>query len=200
MGGRRRFRALGPLVAGALVLAGCNDDGRTLEPTSATMPPTEVPVTEPPDEVIGLRVTSPDVLEGEPLDPSFTCDGDGAAPIFVFSGAPVAAAELALVVVDLDGSERVHLVVSGLASTTAQLELGQLPEGAQLGRTDGEIVGWDPPCPPPGDAAHRYEVRLYAMPEPVGLAPGLPPAEALEVLERAALDVARLDFTYASGA
>lgn len=192
---RARSRALGVLAAATLALTGCNDDGRALEPTSATMPSTEVPATEPGAEVVGLRVTSPDVLDGEALDPRFTCDGDGRAPTFVFSGAPASAAELALAIVDLDDADRVHLVVAGLASTTAQLELDRLPEDATVGRSDGDVVGWDPPCPVTGDPAHAYEVRLYAMAEPIGLAPGVPGAEALDLLERAAIDVARLGFT-----
>ncbi|MFP5576755.1 MAG: YbhB/YbcL family Raf kinase inhibitor-like protein [Acidimicrobiia bacterium] len=192
-------RAFGLVVIAAFVLGACNDDGRTLEPTTATVPPSEVPATQPPAEVVGLRVTSPDVLEGEPIDPAFTCDGVGTAPVLVFSGAPVAAAELAVAVVDLDAADRVHLVVAGLPATTAQLDVARLPEGALLGRSDGGVVGWEPPCPPPDDAAHRYEVRLYAMAEPVGLSSELPGAQAVEVLERASIDVARLRFTYAAG-
>jgi phosphatidylethanolamine-binding protein (PEBP) family uncharacterized protein len=193
-----RSRALAVLAVASIALTACNDDGRTLAPTSATMPPPETTTTEPAGEVVGLRVTSPDVVEGAALDQAFTCDGGGAAPELVLSGAPVAAAELAVVVVDLDASDRVHLVVSGLPSTTARLDVDQLPEGALLGRTDGDVVGWEPPCPPPDDAAHRYEVRLYAMAEPVGLAPGLAGRDAVDLLEGAAIDVARLQFTYAA--
>ena len=191
-------RALGLLVAAGVAVGACNDDGRELEPTTATMPPSEIPSTEPPDEVVGLRVTSPDVLAGESIDPAFTCDGAGAAPVLVFSGAPVAAAELAVTMVDLDASDRVHLVVAGLPSTTAQLDLGALPDEAVLARSDGGILGWEPPCPPPDDAAHRYEIRLYAMTEPVGLSPELPAGDALDLLERASIDVARLQFSYAA--
>ena len=191
-----RSRALALLTLAGLALTSCNDDGRTLEPTSATMPPTEVPTTEAPDAVVGLRVTSPDVVDGAPLQPAFTCDGAGTAPLLVFSGAPPAAAELAVAVVDLDADGYVHLVVSGLPSTTAQLDVGQLPEGAVVGRSTADVVGWEPPCPPPGDPAHRYEIRLYATAEPVGLAPGLSGREAVDVLESAAIDVARLPFTY----
>jgi hypothetical protein len=194
----RRLRALGLLVAAVVALAGCNDDGRTLEPTSATMPPSEVPATTPADDVTGLRVTSPDVVEGGALDPAFTCDGAGLAPLLVVSGAPPAAAELAVAVVDLDAADFVHLVVAGLPSTTAQVDPNQPPDGAVLGRTDSDVLGWDAPCPPPGDAAHRYEIRLYAAAEPLGLAPGLPGHEAIGMIEAAAIDVARLGFTYAA--
>ena len=193
-----RWRALAVLAVTVVALTGCNDDGRTLAPTSATMPTSATPATEPAAEVTGMRITSPDVVEGAALDPQFTCDGGGAAPELVLEGAPLAAAELAVVVVDLDAADRVHLAVSGLPSTTARLDLDDPPDGALLGLTDGGDVGWEPPCPPPGEGAHRYEFRLYAMTEPVGLAPGVPGREAVGLLDRAAIDVARLGFTYAA--
>ena len=190
-----RLRALALLAVAGLGVAGCNDDGRVLEPTSATMPPTEVPETSTTGEALGLRVSSPDVVDGAALDPAFTCDGEGRAPELVFSGAPPAAAELAVAIVDLDAADRVHLVVSGLPSTATSLDPLQPPVDAVLARTANDVLGWEAPCPAPGEASHRYEVRLYAMAEPVGLAAGLPGPEALAVIERAALDVARLSFT-----
>lgn len=191
-------RALGLLAAACLAVAGCNDDGRTLEPTSATMPPSEVPATTAVDDPLGLQVRSPDVVDGGEIDPAFTCDGVGAAPTLVLSGAPPASAELAVAVVDLDAADFVHLVVAGLPATTAQLDLGQPPADAVLGRSDTDVLGWSAPCPPAGDAPHRYEIRAYAAAEPIGLAPGLPGHEAVELIEAAAIDVARLQFTYAA--
>jgi phosphatidylethanolamine-binding protein (PEBP) family uncharacterized protein len=196
---RRRSRALRLLAVAVVALAACNDDGRTLDPTSATMPPVETTTTTlPVGSAIGLRVTSPDVLEGDALDPAFTCDGAGAAPTIVVSGAPLAAAELAVAVVDVDAADYVHLAVAGLPSTTAQLDVAQPPQSAVFGETDGGVLGWEPPCPPAGDAAHRYEIRLYANAEPIGLAPGLPGHEAIDLMEAAAMEVARLQFTYAA--
>lgn len=197
-----RLRALGLLAVACITLAGCNDDGRSLAPATATMPAdvptTGVPATTGGDEAFGLRVTSPDVVEGEALDPAFTCDGGGAAPTLVFSGAPAAAAELAVAVVDIDAADSVHFVGAGIPSTTARLDPAHPPAEMVLGRTDSGVLGWDAPCPPPGDAAHRYEIRIYAAAEPIGLAPGLPGHEAVEVIEAAAIDVARLQFTYAA--
>lgn len=189
-----RRRACALLALAVVALSGCNDDGRTLEPTSATMPPSEIPTTAPVDDVVGLRVTSPDVQDGGELAAEFTCAGSGAAPEFLLGGAPSAAAELALAVVDLDAADRVHLVVSGLPATTGPLDLDELPDGAVLGRGDGDLVGWDPPCPSSEGPAHRYEVRLYAMAEPVGLTAALPGSEAVDLLEQSTIDVARLQF------
>lgn len=192
-------RALWVLTLATLALAGCNDDGRTLEPTSATMPPpSEVPATSTTGEALGLRVSSPDAADGAQIDAAFTCDGEGRAPLLVFSGAPTAAAELAVAIVDLDAAERVHLVVSGLPSTATDLDPLQPPPEAVLARSDGDVLGWEPPCPEPGDGTHRFEIRLYAMAEPVGLSPGLPGAEAIAVLDGASIDLHRSTFTYAA--
>ncbi len=198
MAPRAPSRALGVLVLAALALAGCNDDGRTLEPTSATMPPSEIPETITTGAALGLRVSSPDVADGAELDVAFTCDGAGDAPELVFSGAPPAAAELAVAVVDIDAADRVHLVVSGLPSTTTGLDPLEPPADAVLGRSAGDVLGWDPPCLAREDGTHRFEIRLYAMAEPVGLTPGLPGQDAIAVLDRASIDVHRSTFTSAA--
>lgn len=192
---RRSAARLAVGALGLLVAAGCNDDGRTLAPTSSTsgVPATTTTV---PEEIVGMRITSPDLVEGELLDPRITCDGENVAPELVFSGVPPAAAELAVAVVDLDAGGFVHWAVAGLAPTTAQVGPGELPDGAVLARTDSGVEGWDGPCPPAGDEPHRYEVRLYAAAEPIGLSPGLDGREAIEVIERAAIDVARLTVRY----
>lgn len=193
---RRRGQALVALVAlVALSLGACNDDGRTLAPASSTSAPvaTSTSVTE---ATVGMRVTSPDLVEGELVDPRVTCDGENVPPLLVFSGVPPSAAELAVAVVDLDADGYVHWLVTGLTPTTAQLGPGEVPAGAVQRRTDSGVEGWDGPCPPEGDEPHRYEVRLYAASEPIGLAPGLQAREAIEVVERAAIDVARLTVRY----
>lgn len=191
---RRRGPALVALVA--LSLAACNDDGRTLAPASSTTSAPAATSTSVVEEIVGMRVTSPDLVEGELVDARVTCDGENVPPLLVFSGVPPAAAELAVAVVDLDADGYVHWLVAGLPPTTAQLGPGEVPAGAVLGRTDSGVEGWDGPCPPEGDEPHRYEVRLYAAAEPIGLAPGLEGREAIEVIERAAIDVARLTVRY----
>lgn len=196
--GSRRGR--GPALVGvalaAALLTGCNGDGRTLAPSSSTTGVPETTSTTVGSEIVGMRLASPDAIEGEPLDPRFTCDGENATPRLVISGVPPAAAELAVAVVDLDADGFVHWVVAGLAPTVAQLGPDEIPEGAVIGRTDSGVQGWDGPCPPAGDEPHRYELRLYAAAEPIGLAPGLAGREAIDVIEGAAIDVARLTVRY----
>ena len=184
----------------AAVATGCNDDGRTLTPAPPTSeaPPTTATSAGDADAASGLRLTSPDVIEGEPLDPRFTCEGLNVVPELLVSGVPPAAAELAVAVVDLDADGFVHWVVAGLPPTTTRLAAGELPPGAVFGRTDSGVSGWDGPCPPPGDEPHRYEFRLYVAAEPLGLTPGLDGREAIAAIEAAAIDVTRLTAQYGS--
>lgn len=193
---RGRRRAVVGVALAAALLAACNDDGRTLEPAPSTTGAPEATASTVPEEIVGMRVTSPDLVEGELVDPRITCDGGNVAPLLVFSGVPPAAAELAVAVVDLDADGYVHWVIGGLPPTTAQVGPGEVPVGAVQGRTDSGVEGWDGPCPPEGDEPHRYEVRLYAAAEPIGLAPGIEGREAVAIIERAAIDVARLTVRY----
>lgn len=181
------------------VAAGCNDDGRTLAPappTSATTPETTSNVD--PGSPVGMQLRSPEMLDGDLLDPRFTCEGLNVAPELVISGVPQAAAELAVVVVDLDANGYVHWVVAGLPATTARLAPGELPPEAVFARTDSGVAGWDGPCPPSGDEPHRYEFRLHATAEPIGLAPDLDGRDAIAVIESASIEVARLTVRYGS--
>ena len=99
-----RTSLLGCVVAGALALTACGDDGRTLTPapevpiapvTTTTAPSPEAGFTTD-DPAIGLNLSSPAFAGGELLDPDFTCDGLNVPPPLVFAGTPDNAAELAL--------------------------------------------------------------------------------------------------------
>lgn len=189
------------LCLAAVALAGCNDDGRTLAPappTTPTAPAAEATTTSVPDDAVplGLGLTSPDVVDGALLDPRFTCDGLNIAPTLLFRGVPAEAAELAVAVVDLDADGFVHWVVTGLPADTGVLVPGDLPDSAVFARTSTGIAAWDGPCPPAGDEPHRYEFRLYALAEPLGLAPDLDGRDAIELIDAAAVDVARLTARY----
>lgn len=193
----RRHALAVTLLTGALVLAACNDDGRTLAPAPTvpvsplTVPPdSSVPLTPAPGgpEVgIGFALTSPDFVDGDVLDPTFTCDGLNVSPSLQISGTPVGAAELALSVVDVDGNGGIRWLVTGLAPTTTSFERGVTPPGAISARTSSGVVGWDGPCPPPSDPLHTYHFTAYALPEPLGVADGTDAADVLALLEDAAI-------------
>lgn len=196
-----RRSALAVVVALAALATACNDDGRTLAPA----PPTTTSTTVAPGFEAGGRqamsLTSPDLVDGEPLDQRFTCDGAAGAPTLFFSDVPDAAAELAVAFVDLDAGADgdVRWLVAGLAPSTGQLVSGVLPDGAVAVRGSGGIEGWDPPCPEPGGGEPRYEARLYAVPEPVGLSSDIDAASAISLLDHAAVEQATISVVGTAG-
>ena len=184
-------RPLVTIVAGLILLAACNDDGRTLAPappvpaqqaTTSSAPSASVPA-----EQLGLVLTSPAFVEGGLLDPAFTCDGVDVPPPLEITGVPAAAAELAIVVTDRDAEGFVHWVIAGLSPTITRIESGVLPPAAVTARSDGGVQGWEGPCPPAGDEPHAYEFVVYATAEPIGLTSDLDGRQAIDIIEGAAI-------------
>ncbi len=194
------------LVA-SLALAGCNDDGRTLPPAPevpdqvATIPPSTVaedataPLVDGPGSV-DLALSVEGLAADGSLDPEFTCDGIDVHPRIVIGGVPFAAAELALVVRDLDAEGILHWVVAGIPATTAVVEAGVAPPGGVAARNAFGVAGWTGPCPPEGDGPHRYEFAVHVLAEPIGLAPDLPGEDAAAIVDRSSIDVATVVVTY----
>jgi len=194
----RARAASAALLAGALALAACGDDGRALAPappTTASTSTTTLPAA-PPSIAGPMRVSSVDVPDGGTLPRDLTCEGADEAPSLAITGAPEAAAELAVAVVDVTAGGTVHWVVAGLPGDLGVLEPSALPVEAVQGRSATGVVGWDGPCLAPGQPAHRFEVRAYALSEPSGLVSGVDGGEAVKVLERAAIERATLSATY----
>jgi Raf kinase inhibitor-like YbhB/YbcL family protein len=101
---------------------------------------------------------------------------DAVPPPLEWSEVPEDAAELALVVEDLDADGRVHRLVVGIPSSSTGLGEDGLPDGAAEGRTGGGRIGWDPPHPPVGEE-HRYAFRLLVLDTPLGLSEGATPED-----------------------
>lgn len=101
---------------------------------------------------------------------------DAVPPPLEWSGVPEDAAELALLVEDLDAGDRVHRLVVGIPASATGLGEDGLPEGAVEGRTSGGGTGWEAPRPPVGED-HRLAFRLLALDEPLGLSAGVTPDE-----------------------
>jgi phosphatidylethanolamine-binding protein (PEBP) family uncharacterized protein len=189
-----RRSALAVVVALAALATACNDDGRTLAPAPSTTTSTTVESTPEAIDRQAMSLTSPDLVDGEPLDQRFTCDGGGDALTLFFRNVPDAAAELAVAFVDLDAGTDgfVRWLVTGLPPSTGQVVADALPDGAVTVRGSSGIEGWDPPCPGSGDDAARFEARLYAVPEPVGLSTDIDAASALRLLDQAAVEQASI--------
>jgi Raf kinase inhibitor-like YbhB/YbcL family protein len=122
--------------------------------------------------------------------------GDVSPPL-EWADVPEGTAELALECSDPDapGGTFVHWLLAGIPPREQGLDAGAPVTAAVPGRNGFGGTGYGGPDPPVGDDPHRYFFRLYALPEPSGLAPGFT-VEELSRHEGRALAKATLVGTY----
>ncbi|QID16521.1 YbhB/YbcL family Raf kinase inhibitor-like protein [Nitrogeniibacter mangrovi] len=126
-----------------------------------------------------FTLSSTDVSPGQPIDARFVfkgfgCEGGNLSPALSWTDPPAGTKSFALTVYDPDaptGSGWWHWVVVNLPAQTTGLPTGAggvagVPEGARQVRTDFGTPGYGGPCPPVGDAPHRYVFTLYALKVP----------------------------------
>jgi len=142
-----------------------------------------------------FTLTSPDLAGGVFTDKfvlnGFGCTGQNVSPALTWSNAPSGTKSFALQVHDPDaptGSGLWHWAVYNIPASATALAQGagnsaaSLPAGAFAGNTDfldtgatGGNGNYGGPCPPPGDAPHRYVFTLYAVAvDKIEVAGGLP--------------------------
>jgi Raf kinase inhibitor-like YbhB/YbcL family protein len=200
-----RRHALALVVAalvGGSVLACSSEDGRSLPPVRVPQTTTtpSAPVIQPSAGNVEVFVlTSEAFLDGGEIPERFTCTGEGLSPPLAWSGTPLDAASLALVVRDLSAGGYVHWVVTGIDPFVQGVGEGGLPENAIEGRNGAGTVGWTGPCPPAGSGVHTYELALLALPDLVDLPLDTPAEEAAAALEAAAAERAVLSGTVTAG-
>lgn len=146
-------------------------------------------------QALPFSISSPDLIGGR-FDNRFVangfgCTGSNLSPELVWSHVPVGTLSLALTVHDPDaptGSGFWHWAVYNLPPSAAGLARGAgnamatLPSPAVAGMNDFHDTGvtganglYGGPCPPVGDAPHRYVFTLYALAVPdVHAAAGIP--------------------------
>jgi Raf kinase inhibitor-like YbhB/YbcL family protein len=116
-----------------------------------------------------ITVTSPAFRDGGSIPKRFSCDGDDRSPELRWSGVPVGARELTLVVEDPDADRFVHWTVLSIPADADGIEEGRVPAGAIETENSFGKRGWGGPCPPEGDDPHRYVFALYASDDPLPL-------------------------------
>jgi hypothetical protein len=192
----RRVAASFVLTA-ALVVAACNDDGRTLRPArpnqtesvstpapvTTAAPTTEPPSTEPANTVGAL--TAP-WANGAAIPAKYTCDGANQSPPLSWTTAPEGTVEIAVSVLDLDKPDFVHWAVSGIDASATSLDAGMVPEFAVVATNSSDTQGYAGPCPPAG-STHRYQFTVYFLTQPTELADGVAGVDLLTFVEAAAL-------------
>ena len=149
-----------------------------------------------------LKLSSPQWKRGETIPKKYTGDGADLSPPLGFEGVPPATKSFALICDDPDApvGTWVHWVLYDLPGTAKGLPEGVrpdavLPDGSRQGRNSWKKLGYGGPSPPPGKP-HRYFFRLYALREPLGLAPGLGAQEVEAAARARALESAEFLGTY----
>ncbi|HLZ69204.1 MAG TPA: YbhB/YbcL family Raf kinase inhibitor-like protein [Dehalococcoidia bacterium] len=125
----------------------------------------------------GLTVSSTAFTPDGPIPPDFTCDGANVSPPLSWSVPARGAAAYAVVVDDPDapGGSFTHWLLLDLPATATSLPQGvpaaERPAiGGVQGRNDGGVTGYSGPCPS-GGPAHYYRFTVYALDQPLNLAP-----------------------------
>jgi len=156
-------------------LTGCGGDAQAQTPTFALSSP----------DLTAGSFSNRHVLNG------FGCSGQNVSPELVWSNPPAGTRSYAVQVFDLDaptGSGFWHWTVYNIPASATGLPQGagnqaaNLPSPAFGGTSDfldtgvtGSNGNYGGPCPPTGDAAHRYVFTVYALGvEDVTAATGLP--------------------------
>jgi Raf kinase inhibitor-like YbhB/YbcL family protein len=122
--------------------------------------------------MMDLSLTSSAFENGQSIPMRYTCDGANISPPLSWSGFPVGAKSLVLIVDDPDAPDPaapkrtwVHWVLYNLPLETEGLAEGikphRLPLGTFEGCNDWGRTGYGGPCPPIG--RHRYFHKLYAL-------------------------------------
>ncbi|GGL64634.1 hypothetical protein GCM10010129_05310 [Streptomyces fumigatiscleroticus] len=126
----------------------------------------------------GIELSSSAFSDHAFLTRRYAYEGANVSPPLTWSGVPDDATELVLLCEDPDAPSGtfVHWTVVGIDPHSDGVATGEVPPGGtELVNGYGDR-GWGGPHPPPGDEAHRYFFRLYALTEPCVL-PDAPSAE-----------------------
>jgi Raf kinase inhibitor-like YbhB/YbcL family protein len=142
-----------------------------------------------------ITVTSPTLKPNETVPRDHTADGRNVSPALMWSGAPAATRQFALVCDDPDvpmPGGFVHWVVYKIPGTAKGLP-AELPMDATLaappdiagtiqGLSGFRRAGYRGPAPPPGKP-HHYTFTVYALDAELPLAEGLNRAQLMEAIK-----------------
>ena len=130
-----------------------------------------------------LRLTIPSFSDAGPIPIQFTCYADGGkamSPPLRWANVPEATRSFVLMVTGPENHRRGSHTVAffwglwNIPASTTQLAEGQSlgverPDGSRHMESDDGIVGYDPPCAPPGAGPIHYQFKLYALDQMLSL-------------------------------
>ncbi len=116
-----------------------------------------------------LTLTSPAFAPGGTIATGNACSGNDQSPPLAWSNAPQATKSFALIVKDPDapGGTFIHWVAYNIPAQTNSLPAGvpqtaEIAGGGKNGINGFDHIGYNGPCPPPGEM-HHYHFRLLAL-------------------------------------
>ena len=125
-----------------------------------------------------FQIVTTSFQKGADIPAKYTCKGPDLSPDLAWVAAPEGTKSLALIVDDPDAPAGtwVHWITYNIPNSVAALREGmprdpELKDGTRQGKNDFGKIGYNGPCPPPGNT-HRYYFRLYALNTTLDLPPG----------------------------
>ena len=135
-----------------------------------------------------LSVTSTAFKQGEMIPRRYTCDGENVSPALSWENVPEKTASLAIICDDPDSSsgQWAHWVLYNRPRGSA-LQEGvpkdeELRDGTRQGAGTSQKIGYDGPCPPPGNA-HRYIFHVYALDAKLAPVKGMTRSQLLMMMD-----------------
>lgn len=170
------FVLLGMLLSGfgLILLRGSEDSWICREGTWVKHgnPNAPKPIVPCPKKKTGMKFTSVAFADNTELPVKYSCQGAGMSPPFTIGDVIPLAQSLAIVLDDPDAPAGTfhHWIVWNIDPKTTEIKENTLPIDAVMGSNSTGQTGFVPPCPPSG--THRYIFTLYALDNPLTLAPG----------------------------
>lgn len=124
-------------------------------------------------EVPSFELVSDDIADGRPVPLAHVhhyAGGGNQIPHLRWSGFPAATAAFAVTCLDPDaptGSGWWHWAAVGFPADVTEIVGGELPGSVVSARNDFGDKEYGGPCPPPGDAPHRYIFAVHALSKPL---------------------------------
>ena len=156
------------LIIALLVLSsGCISD----QPEQETQTEEETTIKQ-------ISISSDAFKTGTSLPVEYTCDGEDRSPALSWDTVPAGTQSIALIVDDPDapGKTWVHWVIYNIPADSSGLPPSvpknkTLDDGSLQGKNDFGRIGYNGPCPPPGNP-HRYFFKVYALDTALSLKSG----------------------------
>jgi Raf kinase inhibitor-like YbhB/YbcL family protein len=147
-----------------------------MSPSATSFDTVSVRATQAPKHGTNMKVTSTSFAEGTTIGAEYVfngCGGKNQSPQLSWGGAPDGTKSFAITCFDPDaptGSGYWHWLVCDIPPSVTSLDVGagtdKSPAGGKSAATDYGISSYGGPCPPKGDAPHRYIFTVYALDVP----------------------------------